>query len=83
MKRRTFTPHTPLPTSEQGSVLSQRLGAGLSWHWADDNGVVHESSQQVTANHLGMTVCLIDHRMVETLAPVTCLWCLSGRSFWK
>jgi len=81
-KFRPPTPHTPPPTSKKGPPLNRTLGDLLEWYWRDAHGVVHKTRPQATAPHLGMTVCQIDHRMEQTLALVTCLWCLSERSWW-
>jgi hypothetical protein len=83
MKRRAITPHAPPPTSKKGPALTHRIGAALEWHWLDAHGVVHQTKPQLTALNLGITVCMVDHVIEETLAPVTCLWCIAGRSIWS
>lgn len=91
MKFRPPVPHTPPPTSKQGEALRNTIGAlaeqQLKWRVRSDDGLVHFIGGWVAdgtvhenkrVNH-PYTRCNAEPPFEDTLADVSCLWCMAER----
>ena len=68
-------PHTPLPTSLRGVRLRNTVG-----RLRDSSGLVHEMDAPNRNGDVFGPACdtFIDEDFEDTLADVTCLWCIAG-----
>lgn len=78
-KLRRPTPHTPPPTSKRGEPLRVPRN-GLPWALRDARGLVHAPNPGGHTLSCRLIYGAPDRHAVfeDTLAPVTCLWCIAG-----
>jgi hypothetical protein len=85
-KYRKPTPHTPPPTSLRGANLRNSIEAAaalrLKWHVRDSRGVVHTMRGYGRYGEVFGPRCddfAAASEFEDTLAAVTCFWCLGDR----
>jgi hypothetical protein len=80
-KFRRPTPHTLPPTSKKGEPLRVPRN-GLPWALCDVHGVVHVRYAPGDVDRIRMPACdpYANETLEDTLADVTCFWCIAGAS---